>query len=68
MQEHGIDAIDTWLLPVYPRSKLVNKPTCSTEDAIENIDIEINPWFYGCENQRLVVIYCHASDQPLLMK
>ena len=39
MHEHGIEAIDMVVINLYPFKKTVEKPGCSLEEAIENIDI-----------------------------
>lgn len=39
MQEHGIQPIDLVVVNLYPFEKTVAKPSCSLEDAVENIDI-----------------------------
>jgi phosphoribosylaminoimidazolecarboxamide formyltransferase / IMP cyclohydrolase len=39
MKEHGIQAIDMIVVNLYPFEATVAKPTCTLEEAIENIDI-----------------------------
>ncbi|MGH8445143.1 MAG: bifunctional phosphoribosylaminoimidazolecarboxamide formyltransferase/IMP cyclohydrolase [Solimonas sp.] len=39
MQQHGIKAIDLLVVNLYPFEATVAKPSCTREDAIENIDI-----------------------------
>jgi phosphoribosylaminoimidazolecarboxamide formyltransferase/IMP cyclohydrolase len=39
MRAHNIDAIDMVIVNLYPFAETVNKPNCTLEDAIENIDI-----------------------------
>jgi len=39
MREHGIEPIDLLVINLYPFAATVEKPGCTYEDAIENIDI-----------------------------
>jgi phosphoribosylaminoimidazolecarboxamide formyltransferase/IMP cyclohydrolase len=39
MRAHNIDAIDMVIVNLYPFAETVNKPNCTLEEAIENIDI-----------------------------
>ena len=39
MKEHGIDNIDMVVVNLYPFKQTIEKPDCTFEDAIENIDI-----------------------------
>jgi phosphoribosylaminoimidazolecarboxamide formyltransferase/IMP cyclohydrolase len=39
MKRHGIDPIDVVIVNLYPFEATINKPGCTFEDAIENIDI-----------------------------
>ncbi|HSR13858.1 MAG TPA: bifunctional phosphoribosylaminoimidazolecarboxamide formyltransferase/IMP cyclohydrolase, partial [Thermodesulfobacteriota bacterium] len=39
MQEHGIIAIDMVVVNLYPFESTIAKPSCTLEEAIENIDI-----------------------------
>ena len=39
MSEHGITAIDLLIVNLYPFEETVSKPSCTFEEAIENIDI-----------------------------
>ncbi len=39
MKEHGIKAIDMVVVNLYPFEETVAKPSCTLEEAIENIDI-----------------------------
>ena len=39
MRSHGIDAIDLVVVNLYPFAATIQKPNCTFEDAIENIDI-----------------------------
>lgn len=63
MQEHGIDAIDMVIVNLYPFAQTVNKPTCTLEDAIENIDIG-GPTMVraAAKNHAFVNIIVNASD------
>src|SRR6202158_4201739 len=39
MEEHGIPAIDMVVVNLYPFQQTVARPTCTVQEAIENIDI-----------------------------
>ncbi|NBI42082.1 bifunctional phosphoribosylaminoimidazolecarboxamide formyltransferase/IMP cyclohydrolase [[Haemophilus] felis] len=39
MSQHGIESIDMVVVNLYPFAATVAKPSCSLEDAVENIDI-----------------------------
>jgi phosphoribosylaminoimidazolecarboxamide formyltransferase/IMP cyclohydrolase len=39
MQQHGIAPIDLLVVNLYPFQQTIDKPDCSFEDAVENIDI-----------------------------
>jgi phosphoribosylaminoimidazolecarboxamide formyltransferase/IMP cyclohydrolase len=63
MQEHGIDAIDMVIVNLYPFAETVNKPNCTLEDAIENIDIG-GPTMVraAAKNHAFVNIIVNTSD------
>ncbi len=63
MQAHDITAIDMVVVNLYPFAQTVNKPNCSLEDAIENIDIG-GPTMVraAAKNHAFVNIVVNASD------
>src|SRR5690554_2205258 len=63
MQEHDISPIDMVVVNLYPFADTVNKPGCSLEDAIENIDIG-GPTMVraAAKNHRDVTIVVNAAD------
>jgi phosphoribosylaminoimidazolecarboxamide formyltransferase/IMP cyclohydrolase len=63
MKAHNIDAIDMVIVNLYPFAETVNKPNCSLEDAIENIDIG-GPTMVraAAKNNAFVNIIVNASD------
>lgn len=63
MQAHDIAPIDMVVVNLYPFAETVNKPGCSLEDAIENIDIG-GPTMVraAAKNHAFVNIVVNASD------
>jgi phosphoribosylaminoimidazolecarboxamide formyltransferase/IMP cyclohydrolase len=63
MQAHNIDAIDMVIVNLYPFAETVNKPNCTLEDAIENIDIG-GPTMVraAAKNHAFVNIIVNAGD------
>ena len=63
MQVHNIDAIDMVIVNLYPFAETVNKPNCTLEDAIENIDIG-GPTMVraAAKNHAFVNIIVNAGD------
>ena len=63
MQAHNIDAIDMVIVNLYPFAETVNKPNCTLEDAVENIDIG-GPTMVraAAKNHAFVNIIVNAGD------
>lgn len=69
MDEHNIDAIDMVVVNLYPFAQTVANENCSTEDAIENIDIG-GPTMVraAAKNHRDVTIVVNAEDYPRILE
>jgi phosphoribosylaminoimidazolecarboxamide formyltransferase / IMP cyclohydrolase len=67
MEEHGIPAIDMVVVNLYPFQQTVARPTCTVQEAIENIDIG-GPTMVraAAKNYQHVAIVTDAADYAVL--
>lgn len=68
MKEHGIQPIDMVVVNLYPFEATVAKPSCTLEEAIENIDIGGPSMMRaGAKNYSYVTVIADPADyQPVL--
>ena len=68
MKEHGIQAIDMVAVNLYPFEATVAKPSCTLEEAVENIDIGGPSMLRaGAKNYPYVTVIVDPADyQPIL--
>lgn len=68
MQQLGIDAIDYVIVNLYPFKETIAKAGCTTEDAIENIDIG-GPTLIraAAKNKGRVAVFVDPNDYMLLI-
>ena len=69
MAKHQIEAIDMVVVNLYPFAETVAKPGCTTEDAVENIDIG-GPTMVrsAAKNHKDVAIVVKSSDYATIIK
>ena len=69
MKQHGIEPIDMVVVNLYAFAKTVANPNCTTEEAIENIDIG-GPTLIraAAKNNRHVAVVTDPSDYPEILK
>ena len=69
LEEHGFAPIDMVVVNLYPFEKVVSDPTCSRQDAIENIDIG-GPTMVraAAKNHRFVNVLVNSADYAPLLR
>jgi phosphoribosylaminoimidazolecarboxamide formyltransferase/IMP cyclohydrolase len=68
MAEHGIEPIDMVVVNLYAFAKTVDRPGCTLEEAIENIDIG-GPTLIraAAKNSRYVAVVTDPDDYPVIL-
>ena len=68
MQEHNIPEIDMVIVNLYPFKETIEKPNCTFEMAIENIDIG-GPTMLraAAKNHHDVAVVCDTADYPTII-